>query len=269
MVRRELDRPGPGAYDVPGHLLIGGKSSFDEPSRSGSSGFTYGSTPPLRKTFACATSFCDPGQYTIDAGRSGASTGKAEAISARSMRSHNVHANQGRGGFNSVVERPQSAPRSKAGGGPGSYDTGHLFDCGRTATTVTSGFRSSLPANMHVPKSETPGVGTYEPSAGMGTQKQSPGPASASFKGPERSSGKPTQKATGNLGPGSYDLRSGKQAPPPAHLPWPLRPLLRPLSHPVPGSISHLLFEKRSSRSPRSPPFGSSAKRPSFLDGFG
>ena len=144
------------------------------------------------------------------------------------MRSYNVHATKGRGGFNSVVQRPQSAPRSKAGGGPGSYDTGHLFECGRTATTVASSFRSSLPANMHVPKSETPGVGTYEPSAGMGTQKQSPSPVNASFKGPARLSGMPTQKATGNLGPGSYDLRSGKLNPQEQARPPPRMLSLRP-----------------------------------------
>ena len=234
MSQRRLDPPGPGSYDVPGHMLIGGKSSFNQSSRSGSSGFTYGS--PRRKTFASANSYCDPGQYTIDAGRSGASTGKAEALSSRSMRSHNVHATKGRGGFNSVVQRPQSAPRSKAGGGPGSYDTGHLFECGRTATTVASSFRSSLPANMHVPKSETPGVGTYEPSAGMGTQKQSPSPVNASFKGPERLSGMPTQKATGNLGPGSYDLRSGKLNPQEQARPPPVCSPCAPPEIAVPGA---------------------------------
>ena len=205
--QRRLDRPGPGSYEVPNHLLIGVTSSFNQYSRSGSSGFTYSS--PQRSALASTHSYCDPCQYTIDAGRSGASTGKAEALSARSMRSHNVHATRGRGSFNSVVQRPQSAPRSSAGGGPGSYDTGHLFECGRTATAVASPFRSSLPANMHVPKSETPGVGTYEPSAGMGTPRPSPRPGSASFKGPERRTAMPT---SGNPGPGSYDLRSGKRA---------------------------------------------------------
>ena len=202
---RRLDRPGPGSYEVPDHLLTGVTSSFNQYSRSGSSGFTYSS--PQRSALASTHSYCDPGQYTIDAGRSGASTGKAEALSARSMRSHNVHATRGRGSFNSVVQRPQSAPRSSAGGGPGSYDTGHLFECGRTATAVASPFRSILQANMHVPKSETPGVGTYELSAGMGTPRPSPSPGSASFKGPERRTAMPT---TSNPGPGSYDLSSGK-----------------------------------------------------------
>ena len=209
--QRRLDRPGPGSYEVPDHLLTGVTSSFNQYSRSGSSGFTYSS--PQRSALASTHSYCDPGQYTIDAGRSGASTGKAEALSARSMRSHNVHATRGRGSFNSVVQRPQSAPRSSAGGGPGSYDTGHLFECGRTATAVASPFRSILPANMHVPKSETPGVGTYELSAGMGTPRPSPSPGSASFKGPERRTAMPT---TSNPGPGSYDLSSGKRAHTPA-----------------------------------------------------
>ena len=210
--QRRLDRPGPGSYEVPNHLLTGVTSSFNQYSRSGSSGFTYSS--PQRSALASTHSYCDPGQYTIDAGRSGASTGKAEALSARSMRSHNVHATRGRGHLgHSKWQRPQSAPRSSAGGGPGSYDTGHLFECGRTATAVASPFRSSLPANMHVPKSETPGVGTYEPSAGMGTPRPSPSPGSASFKGPERRTAMPT---TSNPGPGSYDLSSGKRAHTPA-----------------------------------------------------
>ena len=165
-------------------------------------------------SLACATSFCDPGQYTIDAATSGVNTGKAEALSARSLRSHNIYATKGRGGFNSVVRRPQSAPRGKAGGGPGEYDTGHLFDCGRTATTVASSFQSALPANMHVPKSEVPGVGTYEPSTAC-KHGRPPSPVNASFKGPERSTGMAAKKATGTLGPGSYDLRSGMRAPPP------------------------------------------------------
>jgi len=219
--------PGPGSYETQEAEALKSQSTQ---RKGGNGGFGF-SRSRSELTMAAANSKCDPGQYAI--GNENASThlGKHEPLTARSARSKNVHAAKGRAGFGSTVPRPSSSPPgARASGGPGEYDSSHLYECGKTAPAVSSSFQSGLPANAHVPKSDTPGVGEYEPSFECGHSR----PTSATFKGPERSTSMVRTRATGTLGPGSYDISA--------------------------GSISHLLFEKRGRNTP-SPPFNSSAKR--------
>ena len=226
MVRRK-NVPGPGTYEMPEFYKVGGQVIFNKSAKMGAAAF--GSNQSRTDRSGGSASNCHPGQYTITAENAGVHTGKAEPMASRTARSHNVNANKGKSTFNSTAQRPASAPKGKAFGGPGEYDSSHLYSCGKEGTAMSSAFKSSLPANAHVRKSMTPGVGMYNPSVDCEHER----PPSASFKGPARSTASGRSTTSTSLGPGSYDLDRG---------------------------ISHNLFEKVKA-SKRAPPFNSSAPR--------
>ncbi len=232
--RARARAPGPGTYAEEGNETVGVRSarSFNKLAQTGKASFM--STLDRRDRSVVAKGV-PAGKYTIEAHNSGASTGKAEPLGTRSARSHNAHVNQGRGTFNSTAQRPASAPRGRAFGGPGEYDAGHLYNCGKTAPAISSSFKSVLPNNAHVRKSATPGVGAYNPSVDC----QHDRPPSASFKGPDRNTWSGGKPQTGSLGPGSYELSR--------------------------GSINHALFDKVKATQ-RAPPFNSSASRDAYWD---
>ena len=95
-----------------------------------------------------------------------------------------------------------------AKGGPGEYDFAHLYSTGNSSTQVTSSFRSSQPLGAHVRKSDTPGVGSYDPH-GMGEQTKSAS-SSPMFAGSNKSRSVSSFSTTGeHVGPGSYELEQG------------------------------------------------------------
>ena len=233
MVRRK-NVPGPGTYEMPEFYKVGGQVIFNKSAKMGAAAF--GSNQSRTDRSGGSASNCHPGQYTITAENAGVHTGKAEPMASRTARSHNVNANKGKSTFNSTAQRPASAPKGKAFGGPGEYDSSHLYSCGKEGTAMSSAFKSSLPANAHVRKSMTPGVGMYNPSVDCEHER----PPSASFKGPARSTASGRSTTSTSLGPGSYDLSS--------------------------GSISKNLSE---TRNPRAPAFNASSMRKLQQSGAG
>lgn len=191
-----LRTPGPGAYEMPPHMTIGG-SLGTRPTASFAS-----NSKRSAKGGADATG--DPGGYDID--RGGVHLGKKEAISARSKRSFNRDVNQGRGSFNSTTKRSTSAPPRSLRGGPGEHDYAHMYSCGSTASVqVTSSFLSASPLGGHVRKSDTPGVGEYEPNAVANKSFSREG--QSMFAGSLKSRSVSSRSATGDhVGPGSYEL---------------------------------------------------------------
>lgn len=157
-----------------------------------------------RQGKAAADALGDPGGYDIE--HAGVHLGKNEPIWARSKRSFNRDVNGGRGSFNSSATRSSSAPPRSRRGGPGEHDYSHMYSCGNASTQVTSSFLSSTPLGGHVRKSDTPGVGEYEPSPIANKSFTREG--SAVFAGSATSRGGDTRRAaTGDhVGPGSYDL---------------------------------------------------------------
>jgi len=194
-----LRTPGPGAYDTPSHLTIGG-SIGTRPTAS------FASNSNRTSSRAAADGLGDPGAYDIE--RAGVHLGKKEPISARSRRSFNRDVNGGRGSFNSTTQRSSSAPPRSTRGGPGEHDFAHLYSCGNASTQVTSSFMSAMPLGGHVRKSHTPGVGEYEPNQVAAKSFSREG--SSMFAGSLKSRSVSSFSTTGeHVGPGSYELQSG------------------------------------------------------------
>ena len=129
-------------------------------------------------------------------------------MSARSTRSFNRDINSGKGSFNSSLTRSNSTHSVRAAmdkGGPGEYDSSHLFGCG-TSTPCTSSFASATPLGGHVRKSDTPGAGEYDPKEIEGGTGRKDG-GTAVFAGTSRPRGASGFSATGEaVGPGSYEV---------------------------------------------------------------
>ena len=182
-------KPGPGTYSADGSGLIdetvGARShrSFNEGAKKGASSFNTRQGRVVRQPLK-ATAAVD---YTIDHG--GVNLGKSEPLAHAARRSFNVGVKEGRASFDSRVKRPHSAPTASARGGPGEQDFSHLYRIGATAASKgpSSSFRSATPLGGHVRKSDTPGVGRYDPKpqyavSGGGTSGgNEPGKKSAVF----------------------------------------------------------------------------------------
>ena len=152
----------------------------------------------------------DPGAYDLE--RGGVHLGKNEVMSARSRRSFNRDINQGKGSFNSVSKRSSTPPPRSRRGGPGEHDYSHLYSCGHAATQVTSSFLSASPLAGHIRRSDTPGIGEYDPNDKIRFQSKqfSTAGASAVFTGATKSRSASGATTTGeHIGPGSYDLDHG------------------------------------------------------------
>jgi len=131
-------------------------------------------------------------------------------MSARTRRSFNRDVNGGRGSFNSTTQRSSSAPPRSTRGGPGEHDYSHMYACGNSSTQVTSSFLSAMPLGGHVRKSETPGVGEYNPNHAEGLARSASKEGSSMFAGAMKSRSVSSFSTTGeHVGPGSYEL-SGK-----------------------------------------------------------
>ena len=193
-----LRTPGPGAYDTPSYLTVGG-SPQGRPSAS----FASNST---RNSGAKGDATGDPGAYDIE--RGGVHMGKKEPISARSRRSHNRDINLGKGSFVSTSKRSSTPPARSTRGGPGEHDYAHLYACGRASQATTSSFLSASPLAGHIRKSDTPGVGEYDPNDKERFQKKSfSKEGSPMFAGSLKSRSAAINTATGeHVGPGSYEL---------------------------------------------------------------
>ena len=156
---RRQKTPGPGAYDVPKHLVIG------SPDPRLSSNFAS----KVPRTLHHTDHFGDPGQYDLQ--KAAPSLGKNEPIGQSIGSSFNETVKSGRASFNTRgTGRARSAPPRNQRGGPGEYDFDHLYRVGATATSPggrspspSSSFRSKTPLGGHVRKSDTPGVGRYDP----------------------------------------------------------------------------------------------------------
>ena len=147
----------------------------------------------------------DPGAYDIE--HTGVHMGRKEPMSAKSGRSFNRDINTGKGSFNSTLSRSTSAPPRSQRGGPGEHDYSHLYSTGSgpNSSRGSSSFLSSTPLAGHIRKSDTPGVGEYNPHRMEGKNFSKEG--SAIFAGSNSSRGVNSKTTTGaNVGPGSYDL---------------------------------------------------------------
>ena len=193
-----LRTPGPGAYDIPPHLSIGGS-----PEKRPSAAFASNSQRSSKGGMGDAGG--DPGAYDIEH-----THGKAEAIASRSLRSFNRDISSGKGSFISRSSRPTSAPPRSSRGGPGEHDYAHLYSCGHGSHQVTSAFMSAIPLGGHIRKSDTPGVGEYDPSDKERFSKKSfTKEGSYMFASSAKSRGSAGSTTTGeNVGPGSYDLKA-------------------------------------------------------------
>lgn len=151
----------------------------------------------------------DPGSYDID--RGGVHMGAKEPIAARSHRSHNRDINQGKGSFQSISKRSQTPPPRSSRGGPGEHDYTHLYSCGRNSQAATSSFMSAVPLGGHIRKSDTPGIGEYDPNDkerfhSKGFSKE----GSYMFAGAAKGRSSTAASTTGeHIGPGSYELGAG------------------------------------------------------------
>ena len=193
-----LRTPGPGAYDPPAFLTIEG-SMGGRPTAS----FASCSKRDSKR----ADSLCDPGLYDVE--KTSVHLGVKEPISAKSHRSFNKSVNDGKGSFNSSSQRDKGKQADgSARGGPGSYDSSHLFSCGADSVAVTSSFMSSQPLGGHVRRAETPGVGVYNPE-NPNHMKRSPskeGIGSSMFAGSTRNRSAVTKTTSGeHVGPGTYE----------------------------------------------------------------
>ena len=150
MPRRQRT-PGPGSYEVPEWLNMSIAPSEVSP------------TAPFRSSSARTSALIragagDPGAYEPG--------GPKESLAQRSARSYNRNVAAGDGSFLKREQRSGSAPpRSRPG--PSDYDYANLYACGSDASIrMRSSFQSELPLGGHVRKSSTPGVGSYETTAG-------------------------------------------------------------------------------------------------------
>ena len=214
-----LRTPGPGSYDVPAHLMIGGNTT-----KKATASFASNSK---RGADAKRDLSGDPGAYDIE--RVGVHLGRKEPMSARSGRSFNRDVNSGRGSFNSTTSRSTSAPPRSQRGGPGEHDYSHLCTadsnanhvamllylptgvcahvdtCGNASTHMTSSFLSASPLAGHIRRSDTPGVGEYEPTHAQSKNFSKAG--SHMFAGSLQSRSSAARSTTGeDVGPGSYEL---------------------------------------------------------------
>ena len=208
-------KPGPGTYSADGSGLIdetvGARShrSFNEGAKKGASSFNTRQGRVVRQPLK-ATAAVD---YTIDHG--GVNLGKSEPLAHAARRSFNVGVKEGRASFDSRVKRPHSAPTASARGGPGEQDFSHLYRIGATAASKgpSSSFKSATPLGGHVRKSDTPGVGRYDPKphyavgGGATSGGNEPGKKSAVFASTTKSArSSPARSTSGpNVGPGTYN----------------------------------------------------------------
>lgn len=223
--------PAPGTYDVALQETLSARSmrSFNTSASGGNASFGTLTKRSNSKVHQGG----DPGQYTVD--NPGVHTGKAESISSRSRRSFNRDVGRGRGSFNSTMARSSTPPPRSARGGPGEHDYSHLYTCGNATTRVTSSFLSAVPLGGHVRKSDTPGVGEYDPDHVDGAARSVSKAGSSMFAGSIKSRAVSSYSTTGeHVGPGSYELQQ--------------------------SSIEERM---KQSNNPRLPAFGSSAVRSS------
>ena len=192
--------PAPGAYDAALKDTLSERTqrTFNSVASGGKASFgTFTQRGDSRK----ASEAGDPGLYTVD--NPGVNTGRAESISARAKRSFNKDVGAGRGSFNSTSSRSKSPSAQSARGGPGEYDSSHLFSCA-SSKGMTSSFASATPLGGHVRKSDTPGVGEYEPRQANGYHSKRDG--SSAFSGSNKSRSLNANSTTGeHVGPGSYE----------------------------------------------------------------
>ena len=193
-----LRTPGPGSYELPGNMTIGG-SMGGRPTASFASN-------SKRSSRASQDAGGDPVAYDIE--KAGIHLGNKEPICHSSKRSFNRDVGAGRGSFNSSSARSSSKSAGSQRGGPGENDYSHMYSCGNASTQVTSSFLSAMPLGGHVRKSSTPGVGEYEPEK-MGSKNHARDGASHMFAGGVKSRSMASSSASGtNVGPGSYDLEA-------------------------------------------------------------
>ena len=108
---RRQKTPGPGAYDVPKHLVIG------SPDPRLSSNFAS----KVPRTLHHTDHFGDPGQYDLQ--KAAPSLGKNEPIGQSIGSSFNETVKSGRASFNTRgTGRARSAPPRNQRGGPGEYE---------------------------------------------------------------------------------------------------------------------------------------------------
>ena len=132
------------------------------------------------------------------------------------MNSYNRAVAAGEGSFLQRTPRATSAPRSRVrSAGPGDYDYKHLYETGSDASIrMRSAFQSDLPLGGHVRKSTTPGVGTYETTAGpmgksmnrMSRSFSNEGMSMFASKVPATKNLADSTRTSENVAPGSYDL---------------------------------------------------------------
>ena len=85
-----------------------------------------------------ADSLGDPGLYDVE--KTSVHLGVKEPIAAKSHRSFNKSVNSGKGSFNSSSQRDKGKqPDGSAKGGPGAYDSSHLFSCGASSVDIARG----------------------------------------------------------------------------------------------------------------------------------
>ena len=112
---RRQKTPGPGAYDVPKHLVIG------SPDPRLSSNFAS----KVPRTLHHTDHFGDPGQYDLQ--KAAPSLGKNEPIGQSIGSSFNETVKSGRASFSTRGPgRARSAPPRNQRGGPGEHDFDHL-----------------------------------------------------------------------------------------------------------------------------------------------
>ena len=197
--------PSPGAYEVDRGETVGDRThrTFNTTAKSGRSAFGSNS----KRDKKMADSLGDPGLYDVE--KTSVHLGVKEPIAAKSHRSFNKSVNSGKGSFNSSSQRDKGKqPDGSAKGGPGAYDSSHLFSCGASSVAVTSSFMSSQPLGGHVRRAETPGVGVYNPE-NPNHMKRSPskeGVGSSMFAGTTRNRSAVTKTTSGeHVGPGTYE----------------------------------------------------------------
>jgi len=199
--------PAPGAYDAAVNETVEARSarSFNTTASAGHANFGSNTTRDTKRGSDVGTDK----QYTVET--PGVHTGKAETISSRSHRSMNRDIGQGKGMFLSHSKRSSTPPPRSTRGGPGEHDYTHMYACGSSRQAATSSFMSAVPLSGHIRRSETPGVGEYNPSDKERFQKKSfTKEGSYMFVGSARGRSSTASTATGeHVGPGSYELGAG------------------------------------------------------------
>lgn len=210
--RERARSPAPGDYDDFARRTVAATSARTF-NRSGSSGDAAFYTRSPRKGTE-ATNSGDPGAYIGPFDSPGVHKGGKEMLSGNTQRSFNRDAHAGRDSFTSRSARSAREVRSTRGG-PGEHDYRHLFETGReyVSTQVSSSFKSNLPLAGHIRKSDTPGVGTYDPVARQDNLGGSMSKAGQSmFAGAHRQHADlaDTNRTDVGVGPGTYDPEGPK-----------------------------------------------------------